>query len=333
MMNRRRLQQIAGALTGLAAFHAGLFAALANGAENISPGTKAALTLVKETNAFEFETAEMKGTIQPHGTYHGVTRLVDKRTGRQLIDSRYSALNLFKLHSANHYMGQPREMARTVTASPSSVEIKWAATEMHQGEITARYEVIEPNAIDVTVTVRALGTYPGYEVFLSSYFDGVTEPHVYLKPRPPATEPQLVLPMVSEAYRGMLLVFPRDALAARMCLDGRWDRSEGKVPTVPICPVRPYAYCMAFFRDPQTRLGVVLMSQPRHAYAFSTRYFAKEPEDRPTTYSAADFSLFGIDMLPGDEHSVKVRMVLTPLDESLSKPTALYRAFLAGATP
>ena len=45
--------------------------------------------------------------------------------------------------------------------------------------------------------------------------------------------------MVSEVYRGMLLVFPRDALAARMCLDGRWERSEGKVPTVPNCPVRP----------------------------------------------------------------------------------------------
>ena len=41
---------------------------------------------------------------------------------------------------------------------------------------------------------------------------------------------------------------------------------------------------MAFFRDPQTRLGVVLMSQPRHAYAFSTRYFANKPEDRLTTY-------------------------------------------------
>jgi hypothetical protein len=318
-----------GALAGLAA----LYAALADAAEHNSPGTKAALTLVKGTSAFEFETAEMKGTIQPQGAYHGVTRLVDKRTGRQLIDSRYSALNLFKLHSVNHYMGQPREMARTVTASPSSVLIKWAATEMHQGEITARYEVIEPNAIDVTITVRSLGTYPGYEVFMSSYFDGGVEPHVYLKPRPPASEPQLVLPNLSEAYRGMLLVFPRDALAARLCLDGRWDRSEGKVPTVPNCPVRPYAYCMAFFRDPQTRLGVVLMSQPRHAYAFSTRYFANKPADRLTTYSAADFSLFGNDLLPGDLHSVKVRLALTPLDERLSQPLVLYRAFLAEAMP
>src|SRR5439155_23562978 len=222
------------------------------------------------------------------GAYHGVTRLVDKRTGRQLIDPRFSALNLFKLHSVNHYMGQPREMARTVTASPTGVEIKWAATEAHQAEITARYEVREPNAVDVTVTVRALGTYPGYEVFMSSYFDSVLEPHVYLMPRVPTAEPQLVLPMVNEAFRGMLLVFPRDALAARMCLDGRWDRSEGNTPTVPNCPVRPYAYCMAFLRDPRTRLGVVLMAQPRHAYAFSTRYHANKPEDRLTTYSAVD---------------------------------------------
>src|SRR5262245_52815421 len=186
-------------LAGLAALHMGLFSGFSVASEDDSPGRKATLTLVKETNAFDFETAAIKGTIQPQGAYHGVTRLVDKRTGRQLIDPRFSALNLFKLHSVNHYMGQPREMERTVTASPTAVEIKWAATVAHQGEITARYEVREPNAIDVTVTVRAQGTYPGYEVFMSSYFDSVLEPHVYLTPRVPTAEPQLVLPMVNEA--------------------------------------------------------------------------------------------------------------------------------------
>jgi hypothetical protein len=90
---------------------------------------------------------------------------------------------------------------------------------------------------------------------------------------------------------------------------------------------------MAFLRDPQSRLGVVLMSQPRHAYAFSTRYHANKPEDRLTSYSAVDFSLLGIDVLPGDERTVKVRMVLTTLDDELSQPLALYRAFLAEAKP
>jgi len=60
---------------------------------------------------------------------------------------------------------------------------------------------------------------------LSSYFDGVVEPHVYVKPSPPASEPQLVLPMVSEVYRGILLVFPRDALAARWCFS-QWNRDD-----------------------------------------------------------------------------------------------------------
>src|SRR5262245_4183366 len=143
MMSRRLFLQAAQGLAGVAAIYAGLSSGLSAASEGDSPDRKAALTLVKETNAFDFQTAAIKGTIQPHGAYHGVTRLVDKRTGRQLIDPRFAALNLFKLHSVNHYMGQPREMTRTVIASPTAVEIKWAATVAHRGEITARYEVRE----------------------------------------------------------------------------------------------------------------------------------------------------------------------------------------------
>ena len=49
-------------------------------------------------DSFEFETEAMEGTIRLDGAYHGVTRLIDKRTGGQVIDARYSALNLFKLN-------------------------------------------------------------------------------------------------------------------------------------------------------------------------------------------------------------------------------------------
>ena len=66
----RRIQQMAAAVTGLVVFHAGLRGPR-HAADNNSPGTKAALIPVKETNAYPFETAEIKGTIQPQRVPRG----------------------------------------------------------------------------------------------------------------------------------------------------------------------------------------------------------------------------------------------------------------------
>ena len=59
-------------------------------------------------------------------------------------------------------------------------------------------------------------------------------PHVYLKRRAIGDKPtdvDLVVPMFSEVFRGCGLVFPRDAHAAKRPFDGRWERSEYKMPT------------------------------------------------------------------------------------------------------
>src|SRR5262245_6873901 len=110
MTLRRASLQAAQVLAAVAALPMCFLQGLSVASEGGSPGKNAVLTRIKDTDAFEFETADIKGTIQPQGAYHGVTRLVDRRSGTQLIDPRYSALNLFKLQSVNHYMGQPREM-------------------------------------------------------------------------------------------------------------------------------------------------------------------------------------------------------------------------------
>jgi hypothetical protein len=47
-----------------------------------------------------------------------------------------------------------------------------------------------------------------------------------------------------------------------------------------------------------------------------------------TPYSAFDLSLFGDDLLPGDERTVRVRLALTALDDDLSQPLAMYRKFM-----
>ena len=72
------------------------------------------------------------------------------------------------------------------------------------------------------------------------------------------------------------------------------------MPFVQMCPVRPYAHCLPLMVDPEAKMAAVMMSRPRHCYAISTRYFADNEKDRPTTYSAFDHSLIGEDLAAGD---------------------------------
>lgn len=305
---------------------ASVIGALIVAAHGVEPG--ALVPLTRSTDSFDFDTAMMSGSIKADGPYHGVTRLVDKRTGRQVIDARYSALNLFRLFSVNLGMGTPRAMERKVSATDTAIEITWPATEAHQGEITTRCEVREPDTIDLTITLRVRGTYAGYELLLPSYFDKVMIPHVFLKRRV-GPEVDVVVPMFSEVFRGCGLVFPRDAHAAKRPFDGRWDRSEYKMPTAPFLPMRHYAHPVAFMTDPEKTLAAVLMMRRESCSAISARYFSENDEERATTYSAFDFLVFGDDLLPGDERKAKVRLVLTPLDAEMSQPLKLHEKFLA----
>lgn len=294
-------------------------------ASGASVRPKARLVPGDSQDVFDFETERIRGTIRLDGRYHGVTKLTDKRTGRQVIDSRYSALNFFKLMSVNQVMGEPRTMERTIRSGRDWVEVTWPLTDSHQAEVIARYEVVE-DAVDLTLTVRCQGTYRAYEVFMPNYFDKAFRPHVYLWTRG-RRDIELVKPTANDVFRETVLVFARDSHAARHCIDGRWERNELGRSIVQMCPVRHYARCLAFMVDRESRLGVVLMSRPEDCYAISTRYHADNDADRLTDYSAFDLSLFGDDFIPNQERSVRVRLALTPVDSDLSEPLAMYRAF------
>jgi hypothetical protein len=147
-----------------------------------------------------------------------------------------------------------------------------------------------------------------------------------------AADADLVVPEFSEVFRDCSLVFPRDAHAARRPLDGRWERSEFKANVAPFFPLRHYAHPVTFMTDPEKKHAVVLMMKRATCSAISARYYTPRIEDRAVTYSAVDFHIFGDDLVPGDVRTAQVRLVITPLDESMSQPLALYKKFLAEPT-
>jgi hypothetical protein len=281
----------------------------------------------KDRATFTFDTGRMAGTIRVNGKYHGVTRLLDKLTGHELIDARYSALNLYKLMAVNQVMGIPRDMERTSTAGRNWVEIKWGKTEDHNGEVTARYEVSRTNAIDLMVTVQAGAAYPDYEVFMPSYFDKSMRAHLYLKRRRQSDRADLVMPSFNDSFATTLPVFSRDSRAAQIPLDGRWDG------IIDFSPMRRYAHCLAFMVDPDNRGAALLMADPKDCFGISVRYHAEETAKRLTSYSAFDFGLIGHDLKPGEVRKVRARLALTELDENFSQPLRMYREFIGGNEP
>ena len=68
------------------------------------------LKLNPTTNTYDFETEQMEGSIQPEGVFHGVTRLLDKRTGRQVIDPKSSALCVYRVLGRNQCLGLLRQL-------------------------------------------------------------------------------------------------------------------------------------------------------------------------------------------------------------------------------
>jgi hypothetical protein len=286
--------------------------------------------LSQDEDGFTFETEAMMGRIAPQGAYHGISQLRDKVSGRELIHPKYSALNLFRLLAVNQGMGEPRYMKRSVSSDGDAVTVRWAATEGHLGALEATYTVRAPATIDLTVKARTQGSYAGYEVFLSSYFEPILRPFVYLKVGRygvAGQEQERVCPMVNDVFRGTVIVFPRDSHMARRCVDGRWDRNEYGAPTVQMCPVRFYSLPLAYLADEDQGRAVVLMAEEQNCASISTRYHAEDQARRMTDYSAFDFSLFGRDMLPEDEVRVRLRLTLVSLTDEGDAAIQALEAF------
>src|ERR1043166_7535920 len=275
----------------------------------------------------EFETDEMKGVLQADGDRHGVRQLLHKPSGVEIVNSDLMVLNLFRLFAVHLGMGTPRLFKRTWKVDGNAVEISWPRTDEHHADLVARYEVHEPNLVDLTITVRSQGTYAAYELFLSDYFNTSLRPHLYVKgnPQGPTPEkPELIAPKGNDVTRSLGLVFPRDFFAAQRTGDGRWERDEMGMPITRLAAMRYYAYPFAFQGDTERGMAAVLMSRPQDAFAVITGYDTDDPKDAWKNQNPMYLSLFGNDLLPGDERTVKVRLAATRLDKAMTQPLKHY---------
>jgi hypothetical protein len=225
-------------------------------------------------------------------------------------------------------MGTARGNERTIEMDDETIEVHWPATDDHKAEITARYEIVEPNIIDLSITVHSNWPYPGYEVFLSNYFNESLNPHVYVQGSPfddPSDKARWIAPKVNDVFVGTGLVFPRDQHAARRSVDGRWDRIWGLYQWN---PQRYFDFPIIMSADVEQGVAAVLMSRPEDCFAVISGYESDNDDDPFADQNPLYMSLFGDDFRVGDERTVEVRFAVTEIDETMSQPLGLYESFL-----
>ena len=263
---------------------------------------------------FRFDTGVLAGLLRRGGRSSGLGPVSWKKTAAPVAQS----LGLFSpyrlLAKGSRFGTAAWDWASTATLQPDGgVRVQWTADAKHPLDLTAVYRWRAPGTLDLTLTATARKDTQALEFFLASYFQGFAEAVVYSRTAPggeaaflPATKAE-----------GQWQMFPRDAAAAGLIQDGRWQR-----PPHPVAwKIRPrLAAPLAMRRDAKTGLAAVVMAPPDDCFAVATPF----GEDG---HRSLYLCLLGRDLKAGQAATVRARLVIGAglTDE---KAVALYEAYI-----
>jgi hypothetical protein len=249
---------------------------------------------------FAFDTGVLRGKLRAGGKSVGLTEVIHVPSGMRL-DRGQGLFSHYRVFTrGKRYGGGAWDWPSTATLRPDgAVEVVFAAEEGRPMEMKAVYRWADPATLDLETSVRAVQDLPGFESFLASYFtEGFTNALAYVQPAPgAAAQPGFLAAEKSAADWHM---FPRDAAAAALIQDGRWQLEPHPV-TWSIRPflVRP----LAMRRAPAADLVAVLMSPATDCFAVACPF---ETEGHYSTY----LSLFGRDIKAGETVRARARLVI-----------------------
>lgn len=274
----------------------------------------------------DFQTELLQGTLRADGTRHGIVELIHRPTGARI--DRDFVLALYRLLCRSGWMGEAREMSHTVRPTDAGLELTWAPRPAHAVQLSARFAILEPNAIDCTIGVVGHAFYPDYEVFLSNYFAKGLRSGGYLQPtgRDSAIEPEQIQPVANGLFREMYISFPRDERAANLITDGRWQRGRHFTRFL---PARYYGLPIGFYSQGSGPVDVLVMGRPDDTFAVSMAYATDDPQDAVGQHNSLYLSLFGKDLHPGERWETTVRLVVDDSNRDASRHRAAYADFLA----
>lgn len=292
----------------------------------------ASLKPTDRPGVWSFETDAMKGELSasPETHLHGVTSLIQKSTGRQVVREKLFCLHLYRVLTRNHWLSQCRDVPHTGQVEGDELVIRWPRGALGPGlEGEARYRVSSANSIDLTVTLRNTGSWHrDLELYTSNYFDPSMSPGLYTVTPfrgPVSTSNPAILtqPRDNPATRYCYNVWPRDIFGAQKFTDGRWE--YGVHAPVPWAIGRWYAYPFGFYATDDRKTLAVVTAQPEDCFALCTSYQSDDPKDGVAHHNSLYHSLLGCDAGPDWQRTVRERLILGEwLDDA---PVKAYEVF------
>lgn len=263
---------------------------------------------LKEKGVYTFETGSVKGILNAENNPQGIVSLIDLKHDKQAAHSP-GLMGYYRLLSTNTRWGTSFRQwpSQAVLKKDGSVEIIWPPAEDHPVELKAIYKWVNQNTLDLKTEMTAKRDLRQAELFMASYFTQGMTAFMYAKPtRHSPAKPGFISAWVNPILDGAYLAFPRDAQAAQLFYDGRWER--GPHPAH-FAVTRFYAQPLAMRVDQKTKFTIVLMSRPDACFGVEMSY-DKEPPDGVSSHGSIYFSQFGKDLTTGQTASTLTRMVV-----------------------
>ncbi len=283
----------------------------------------------ERTGLFKFDTGELWGVLRLDGKRAGIERLVHVGSGLEVTygGGHVGLLSPYRVFSTGRRYGRA---ARDWPCQPrllpnGGIEVRYPPADNHPLSLTMRFRWSAQNTLDLEVGVKPLQDMPDFELFMSSYFAKGFAAAVYLQPNryEPGAKPRFMSIDYHPLFAGNYMIFPRDRVAARIVLDGRWEIAPNPVQW---CITRWLAAPIATRRHAASGLVAVLMARPEECFAIATPY-ERDPPDGVAGHRSLYFCLFGRGLKAGEMAHAHMRLIVAT---SMSNEQIVrhYQAFL-----
>lgn len=258
------------------------------------------------------DTGVVKGVFRQEGKSLGFEPL--KTTSPELTLSHFPGiLNFYRVFKANYrFPHDIREMkSEAKLLNNRSIEVIWESSSNEPFELRSVYKWVDPQTLDLLVSVKALAELPKFEIFLSSYLtENFPEPYVYVKSERGKYE------FVSTPRDiGVWHAFPRDEEAVKIIQDGRWSYPPSPVDWV----IREYfAEPIIYRKDKSSGLTILQMASKENCFSIMAPHIGE-------AHFSMYFSLFGKDLMAGQIVNTRIRMVIGNISEE--EMLRIYRNF------
>jgi len=259
----------------------------------------------KVSGEYRVDTGFLSGTFRLDGKSIGFVPFRTVSPEREIAGypGLPGLLNFYRVFKTNYRFGESMREVKSEAKllNPKTLKVFWDSDAEHPFTLTAVYQWINPQTLDLLITVEAKQVLPDFEVFLSSYLTKYfPESYVYAKGDDGTAK---FLPTPVEA--GEWQAFPKDENATKIIKDGRWDILPNPVNWT----IRPFFREPIIYRiDRETKLAVVHITTSNNCFAVST-------PNAGNTHFSMYLSLFGKTLEAGQSISTTVRMIIAPLNE------------------